>query len=125
LKLTKIKGKESMFETTIIDTGCGIAKERIRFLFHAFGELYQKQCMRHVKDRGIGVGLNCSKIITEAMNGQIRLISSDNGKTEIKISLPVKTSLQAMRKLSFENLSRAESEMIVDKCKNKGKSAKY
>jgi len=46
--------------------------------------------MRHVKDKGIGVGLSSSKILTDALKGQICLVQSQPGLTEIKVSIPVR-----------------------------------
>jgi signal transduction histidine kinase len=63
-----------ILETIIKDTGLGIAIDRIPYMFQAFGELKQKQSMRFVKDKGIGVGLSCSKILTEALEGQICIV---------------------------------------------------
>ena len=83
----------SQFETLISNTGIGIAKERVPFLFKMFGELKHKQSMKHVKDRGIGVGLSCSKILTEALNGQIDLVQVEQGLTSLKVSVPVRTSI--------------------------------
>ena len=83
----------SQFETLITNTGIGIAKERVPFLFKMFGELKHKQSMKHVKDRGIGVGLSCSKILTEALNGQIDLVQVEQGLTSLKVSVPVRTSI--------------------------------
>ena len=55
--------------TSIQDTGIGIAKERIPYLFELFGELKHKQTMKYVKDKAIGVGLSSSKILTDALDG--------------------------------------------------------
>ena len=69
LKLIKNHEFDGFLETSITDTGYGILNERIPFLFEVFAEIKQKQSMKHVKDRGIGVGLSCSKILTEFLKG--------------------------------------------------------
>lgn len=67
--------------TKITDTGKGIEQDRIQYMFVLFGELKKKQELRKVKDLGIGVGLSCSKELTQALGGSVRLISSQKGST--------------------------------------------
>ena len=43
--------------------------------------------MKDVKDNGIGVGLSCSKIISEFIGGSVKILNSIN--TSIKISIPI------------------------------------
>ena len=43
--------------------------------------------MNDVKDNGIGVGLSCTKIITEFLGGTVEIV--DPKKTTFKISIPV------------------------------------
>jgi hypothetical protein len=43
--------------------------------------------MKDVKDNGIGVGLSCSKIISEFLGGSVKILNSIN--TSIKISIPI------------------------------------
>lgn len=41
-----------------------------------FGELKHKQSIHKVKDKGIGVGLSCAKIISNAMEGDLKIIEN-------------------------------------------------
>lgn len=64
------------FVTRIIDTGNGISKERVEYLFILFGELRKIKEQQKVKDLGIGVGLTSSKELCSALDGSVRLVSS-------------------------------------------------
>ena len=75
-------------------------------MFEVFAELKQKQSMRFVKDKGIGVGLSCSKILTEALGGSIRIVNSLEGLTEIKVTIPVKILEQR------EEIDRSKAEDV-------------
>ena len=46
--------------------------------------------MQMVKHNSIGVGLNCSKILTESLKGKIEFIDTKPGSLAIKVSIPVK-----------------------------------
>jgi len=43
-------------------------------LFKPFAELNYKQCLQDVVDYGLGIGLSCSKEISNAMGGDTVLI---------------------------------------------------
>ena len=64
------------FVTRIIDSGNGISKERVEYLFILFGELRKIKEQQKVKDLGIGVGLKSSKELCSALDGSVRLVSS-------------------------------------------------
>jgi signal transduction histidine kinase len=80
-----------ILETDIIDTGIGITKERQKLLFQPFLELKMKQNLNQVKDGSIGIGLACSKLITEAMKGDITIKKSKNGLSVFSFKIPVRT----------------------------------
>jgi signal transduction histidine kinase len=42
-----------------------------------------------VKHNSIGVGLNCSKVITEFLGGELKFITSQPGDTSIRVTIPV------------------------------------
>jgi len=68
---------EMLFETRIIDDGNGIERDRIPNLFKVFGELKHNieiQSCLEIKDNGIGVGLCCSKIIANAIRGDVNFL---------------------------------------------------
>jgi signal transduction histidine kinase len=74
-----------MFETIVSDDGDGIDKDRIPNLFKVFGELKStlKRSLTEpcTKDNGIGVGLHCSKIIANALSGNVFFIPNSLNKT--------------------------------------------
>ena len=83
-----------VFETTITDDGKGIKKERLPYLFKIFGELknnLELQIDQDIKDNGIGVGLSCSKIIANALGGDVTFVPNDQEKTMLSVTLKVKT----------------------------------
>jgi signal transduction histidine kinase len=70
---------EMYFDTIISDDGVGIDKERIPYLFEVFGELkHSMENLNHelIKDNGIGVGLSCSKIIANAIGGDVFFLAT-------------------------------------------------
>ena len=71
----------------------GIEQERIPQLFKLFGELkhnIQMKSENELKDNNIGVGLYCSEIIAQALNGDVEFIPQSEKKTSVSITLPVK-----------------------------------
>ena len=93
------KSRVGCYETTnhfvevqVIDTGAGIDKQRQNFLFKPFLELQQKQNMRLVKDNSIGLGLSCSKVLTNKLGGEVKLVQSQPRLTVFKFHIPVKCS---------------------------------
>jgi K+-sensing histidine kinase KdpD len=87
--------------TEVKDTGKGIENDRVKYLFKTFGELSNKHCMKKVVDYGIGVGLCCSKELSQAINGDVLLISSKKGQTIFR----VKTPLNALSLVKKKNLN--------------------
>jgi hypothetical protein len=41
-----------------------------------FGELNKKKSIHLVKDKNIGVGLTCSKVIAKAMGGDLKILEN-------------------------------------------------
>ena len=83
-----------VFETTITDDGKGIKKERLPYLFKIFGELKHNleiQNDQDIIDNGIGVGLSCSKIIANALGGDVDFVPNELEKTMLCVTLKVKT----------------------------------
>ena len=69
---------QMVFETVITDDGCGIEKSRIPRLFKVFGELNHELAEPiESDDNGIGVGLTCSKIIANAINGDVQFVPNE------------------------------------------------
>ena len=82
MDLMPVGGNEWILATNVIDTGSGIDKKRLPFLFKTFGELRNKLSLKEVKDNGIGIGLTCSKTIAKFLGGDIE-ISSVPGHTDV------------------------------------------
>jgi K+-sensing histidine kinase KdpD len=81
-----------IFETVITDEGTGIKEERIPNLFKVFGELKRNisiQSELGPQDNNIGVGLCCSKIIANALKGDVFFLPNQENKTSVSISIPV------------------------------------
>ncbi len=73
---------------SVADTGIGIAPENQRFLFKKFQQAGTTIYTRDVT-KGTGLGLYISKLLTESMNGDIRLEESVPGKGSIfSLTLP-------------------------------------
>ena len=81
-------GRKWFLQTEVFDTGSGIDKKRLSFLFKAFGELRRFNSLKEVKDNGIGIGLTCSKSIVDFMGGDIQ-IKSQPELTNVTVSIPV------------------------------------
>jgi len=78
-----------MLETLILDTGIGISKEKQHSLFVPFQEF--RYCMGSTKaeDGNIGLGLSCSKIISNRLGGDACLKQSRKGLTIFAFKIPV------------------------------------
>jgi len=70
---------------SVKDTGPGIAAESQNRIFEAFGQIYPSHGSLY---GGVGLGLVVVKKLTEAMNGQIELISAPGEGTEFRIRFP-------------------------------------
>ncbi len=71
-----IKENKDFISAEVIDTGIGIAKEHLPFIF---GQFYRVKRGEDQKIKGTGLGLSIAKKIVEAHGGSIR-VSSELGK---------------------------------------------
>ncbi|KPA18937.1 Multi-sensor hybrid histidine kinase [Candidatus Magnetomorum sp. HK-1] len=72
-------GQKTRLKFTITDTGSGIPKHRIAYLFQSFSQLDESMSRKH---SGAGMGLAMSKQIVELMNGEIGVESvEEEGST--------------------------------------------
>ena len=78
-----------MLETLIIDTGTGISKEKQSFLFVPFKELQYRLGFSKPENENIGLGLSCSKTISNAIGGDSYLKQSKKGLTIFEFKMPV------------------------------------
>lgn len=82
------KENESIIYCT--DSGIGIAKEDIPFVFNRF---YRTDKSRSRDNGGLGVGLSIAKALVEAHDGVITVESESGKGSTFTIRLPVKTEL--------------------------------
>lgn len=82
-----IYDKEAFIEISIRDTGVGIPKDKLEFIFERFAQLDKSLSRR---SEGSGIGLSLVKSLVEMHEGKIIARSELEKGTEIIISLPVK-----------------------------------
>jgi len=83
---------------TIKDTGIGISKENIPYLFDAFTQVDDSRTKQH---SGTGLGLAISKYLVELMGGEIWVESEQNKGTTFFFTIKIK-ALQRKSKLVKE-----------------------
>lgn len=83
------------------DTGSGIPKHRVKFIFERF---YVDRDVRKVNSEGTGIGLAFTKKLVELHQGSIDVVSDDKDGTEFVIWLPkYKESYENINGISFSN----------------------
>lgn len=78
------KQGDSMLKIEVTDTGCGIAKEELPYVFDRF---YQAKNQNN--QAGSGIGLHLVKVYTEMHKGAVEAESRINEGTTFKIYLPL------------------------------------
>ncbi len=73
-------------EVIIEDTGIGIPKEKLKYIFDP---LYQVESKTTRRFPGVGMGLYISKIIVDMHKGKIEIESEVNKGTKVTVLLPV------------------------------------
>jgi signal transduction histidine kinase/ActR/RegA family two-component response regulator len=95
----------------IIDTGIGIKKEDLPFLFDAFKQVDTDK-NRHIK--GTGLGLSVSKYLVELMNGSISVESEYGQGSTFRIVIPkIKGQKPKLAKKAQPNLNYGFSVMAL------------
>ncbi|MFD1334164.1 ATP-binding protein [Oceanobacillus iheyensis] len=69
----------------VVDGGIGIPMEEQALIFERFYRGNEKK----YSTRGLGLGLALSKMIAQAMNGDLTLLHSDKSGTTMKLQLPI------------------------------------
>lgn len=83
-----IKKSDDKVLLKVSDTGVGISKEDLPFIFERF---YRADKSRNRMTGGAGIGLTITKAIVEAHKGSISLVSELNKGTEFIVIIPVNT----------------------------------
>ncbi len=81
----RLKDKEEEVVITVSDSGIGIDKKDLPYLFE---RLYRSDLSRNRKTGGTGIGLTVTKSLVEAHNGRIEVESEKGEGTKITIILP-------------------------------------
>ncbi|MCB0520247.1 MAG: response regulator [Saprospiraceae bacterium] len=99
------QGTESWLVIKVVDTGTGIAADKLP---HIFDRFYQVDNGPTRKGEGTGIGLTLAKELVELMNGNISVKSKPGKGTTFTLKLPAKqeTQLANIQKTQpeFENL---------------------
>ena len=83
--ILSVREEESEIVTEVADTGVGISKEHLPFIFDQFYRVHRREDQ---KIKGTGLGLAISKKIVEAHNGSIRVTSEEGQGTTFSVRLP-------------------------------------
>lgn len=77
-------GEQALVTFQIVDTGIGVAEDRREAIFDQFSQADNSTTR---KFGGTGLGLSISKSLTEAMGGEISLMSEESVGSAFKVSL--------------------------------------
>lgn len=83
--INSIIENEGKLKVTVIDTGCGIAEDKLSLLFTPFERIDQK----HGSISGIGLGLYIAKQLVEAMDGSIGVNAKGEEGCTFWIEIPM------------------------------------
>ncbi|TVR80515.1 MAG: response regulator [Chitinophagaceae bacterium] len=85
VKATKFEGDKAWLEFKITDTGIGIPKEKIEFIFNSFTQIHQ-----HAKQviEGTGLGLAITNKLIELLGGKISVKSQVGIGSEFTFNIP-------------------------------------
>ena len=105
VKVVKKNTKMVTLEFLVSDTGIGIEKDKIDFIFDSFYQITNKQT-----NKGAGLGLAIVKRIVEALNGEISASSTIGKGSSFKVILPFKIS----QNHTVETISIQHPERVKD-----------
>lgn len=81
-----LEDKGDNITISIKDTGVGIPKDKLDFVFQRFGQANRSLSREH---EGTGIGLSLVKSFTQMHGGKIEIFSEEGQGTEFLITLPV------------------------------------
>lgn len=81
--------KEKAAEIIIRDTGKGISKDNLKYIFDPF--------FSTKKGKELGLGLTLSKKIVEGHKGKIKVSSKNRAGTTVKIKLPINSEIKVSK----------------------------
>ena len=82
--LVRAWGTDRSLELEVTDSGVGIPKDKVAFIFDKFFQIGE-----HARSKGAGLGLAIAREVVEAHGGRIWVESEQNVGTTFRISLPV------------------------------------
>lgn len=107
-RLADKTGDKHFVEFIVTDTGIGIEKEYLPFIFDKFT---QEESGQVKKFGGTGLGMSISRQLVELMNGTITVSSEKNIGTRVSVILPLKVA----KGKSATALKTVESGLLVAK----------
>ena len=117
-KVLKNENENTLMEFSINDTGIGIPKDKLEFIFERF-----RQAETHTtrKYGGTGLGLSIAKQLVQLQGGTLSVKSKINEGSEFSFFISYKKSLQTQvlsdvieKKYNIENLSKIKILLVED-----------
>ncbi|MDQ4408654.1 MULTISPECIES: hybrid sensor histidine kinase/response regulator [unclassified Rhizobium] len=84
--LIGVRRRGHMAEIQVWDTGCGIATDQLDLIFQEFHQVDSKSTIRQ---RGLGLGLNIAKRLSDIMEHKLRVVSSVGHGSMFAVEVPV------------------------------------
>lgn len=104
---SKKEGNELVATFEVIDTGIGIAEEKLETIFESFSQADESVTRRY---GGTGLGLAISKQLVELQNGTIQVSSSENNGTNFTFSIPYQVGQDKDLVIEQEQIKVSEEE---------------
>lgn len=94
------KNKRKFLEFFVEDTGLGINKQKIQYVFDRFSKVPADKTKLY---GGTGLGLSISKSLTELLGGEISVESVENKGTTFKFTIPQKEDIHFAEDFATNN----------------------
>lgn len=78
--------RKALFEISVADTGIGIRKDKLDYIFEKFSQINSIYYRKH---QGLGLGLTITKELVEKMGGKIEVTSEYGKGSQFKFILPL------------------------------------